>query len=374
MADETSTIGTETIPCPGDGRLVHAVALSVIVARALPTRATASNPHSDAFSWHVREASSRPRSSSAPPSSARPQTYHPHSDQALYDTLVRMARFSMLSAHRSTGASAQSTATRRAPALCRGPLPHRHGDAGGIDKDTVDWQPNYDERTQGRVLPGHFPNLLCNGTAGIAVATPPTCAAHLNEVVEAAIALLDDPDLEPKALLKHMHGPDFPTGGLILGRKGILDYFTTGKGSVTMQARAVPEPLPRGREAIIVTELPYQISKSALLEQIADLVNDGKLEGISDLRDESDRNGMRVVIELKRDAVADVVMNNLYKHTYMRTNFNANLLALVKVGGSLVPRQCTVKDATGAVSAAPARVVTRRTQCCSKQAEARLHC
>ncbi|MBD3291728.1 MAG: DNA gyrase subunit A, partial [Armatimonadia bacterium] len=168
-------------------------------------------------------------------------------------------------------------------------------------------------------------------------------------------------------------GPDFPTGAMILGRSGIKKYFETGKGSVTMQARAVPEPLPRNREAIIVTELPYQVSKANLLEQIADLVNDGKLDGISDLRDESDRNGMRIVIELKRDAVADVVLNNLYKHTQMRTNFNCNLLALVPRKGNLVPRQCTMKDLIAEFLTHRRDVITRRTEYLLRQAEARLH-
>ena len=193
------------------------------------------------------------------------------------------------------------------------------------------------------------------------------------EVVDAAIALLDNPKLEAKDLLKHIEGPDFPTGGIVLGLKGIKDYFTTGKGAVTMQARAVVEPLPRGREAIIVTELPYQVAKSSLLQQIADMVNDGKLEGISELRDESDRSGMRMVIELKRDANADVVLNNLYKRTNLRTNFNANLLGLIKVGDALIPRQCTGKDLIAEFLQHRREVVTRRTQYLLDQAEARAH-
>lgn len=383
MADENGTIGTETIPLHQEMEdSFMQFALSVIVARALPDARDGLKPSQRRILLAMYNEGLFPDRAHVKCASIvgeTMKTYHPHGDQALYDTLVRMAqdfsmRYPLIDPQGNFGSIDGDPAG--APRYTEARLsPIAMAMLEDLDKDTVDWQPNYDERTQEpEVLPGAFPNLLCNGTAGIAVGYATNLPPHnLNEVVEAAIALLDDPDLEPKALLKHMHGPDFPTGGLILGRKGVLDYFTTGKGSVTMQARAVPEPLPRGREAIIVTELPYQISKSALLEQIADLVNDGKLEGISDLRDESDRNGMRVVIELKRDAVADVVMNNLYKHTYMRTNFNANLLALVKVGGSLVPRQCTVKDLLALFLQHRREVVTRRTQYLLKQAEARLH-
>lgn len=357
-------------------------ALSVIVARALPDARDGLKPSQRRILLAMNDDSVYPDRAHVKCASIvgeTMKTYHPHGDQALYQTLVRMAqdfsmRYPLIDPQGNFGSVDGDPAG--APRYTEARLSTVAMDMlQDLDKETVNWQPNYDERTQEpEVLPGAFPNLLCNGTAGIAVGYATNIPPHnLGEVADAAIALLDNPDLEPKDLLKYIKGPDFPTGAMILGRSGILKYFRTGKGSVTMQARAVPEPLPRGREAIIVTELPYQVSKASLLEQIADLVNDGRLEGIADLRDESDRNGMRIVIELKRDAVADVVMNNLYKHTYMRTNFNVNLLALVKAGGSLVPRQCTMKDLVVEFLNHRREVVTRRTEYLLRQAEARLH-
>ncbi len=357
-------------------------ALSVIVARALPDARDGLKPSQRRILLAMNDDNvyaDRAHVKCASIVGETMKTYHPHGDQALYDTLVRMAQdFSMRypqvdpqgnfgSIDGDPAGASRYTEARLSP-IAMAMLED-------LDKETVDWQPNYDERSQEpEVLPAAFPNLLCNGTAGIAVGYATNLPPHnLKEVVDGAIALLEEPDLEPVALMKYVKGPDFPTGAMILGTKGIKDYFATGKGSVTMQARAVPEPLPRNREAIIVTELPYQVSKAGLMEQIADLVNEDKLDGISDLRDESDRNGMRVVIELKRDANADVVLNNLYKHTQMRTNFNANMLALLKIGGALVPRQCTVKDLLQAFLDHRLEVITRRTQYLLRQAEARLH-
>ncbi|MGD9497851.1 MAG: DNA gyrase subunit A [Armatimonadota bacterium] len=383
MADENLASSIETIPLHEEmENSFMQFALSVIVARALPDARDGLKPSQRRILLAMNDEGLYPDRAHVKCASIvgeTMKTYHPHGDQALYDTLVRMAqdfsmRYPLVDPQGNFGSidgdppgAPRYTEARLSP-IAMAMLED-------LDKETVDWQPNYDERAQEpEVLPGGFPNLLCNGTAGIAVGYATNLPPHnLGEVVDAAIALLDNPELEARDLMRYIHGPDFPTGAMILGRKGIRDYFVTGKGSVTMQARAVPEPLPRGREAIIVTELPYQVSKASLLEQIADLVNDGKLEGISDLRDESDRNGMRIVIELKRDAVADVVMNNLYKHTYMRTNFNANLLALVKVGGSLVPRQCTMKDLVQLFLDHRREVITRRTKYLLKQAEARLH-
>ncbi len=383
MADETVRDEIETIPLHQEMESSFMqFALSVIVARALPDARDGLKPSQRRILLALNDEgvyADRAHVKCASIVGETMKTYHPHGDQALYDTLVRMAqdfsiRYPLVDPQGNFGSIDGDPAGAARYTEAR--LSHVAMDMlQDLDKETVDWQPNYDERTQEpEVLPGAFPNLLCNGTAGIAVGYATNLPPHnLREVAQAAEALLDNPDLEPKDLMQYIKGPDFPTGGMILGRKGILDYFTTGKGSVTMQARAVPEPMPRNREAIIVTELPYQVSKASLLEQIADLVNDGKLDGISDLRDESDRNGMRVVIELKRDANTDVVLNNLYKHTQMRTNFNANLLALVKVGGSLVPRQCTIKDLINQFLAHRREVITRRTEYLLRQAEARLH-
>ncbi len=358
-------------------------ALSVIVARALPDVRDGLKPSQRRVLLAMHDEGLSPDHAHVKCASIvgeTMKTYHPHGDMALYDTLVRMAqdfslRYPLVDPQGNFGSVDGDPAG--APRYTEARLsPIAMEMLADLDKETVDWQPNYDERSQEpEVLPAAFPNLLCNGVAGIAVGYATTMPPHnLGEVVDAAVALLDDPDLEAADLIRHMQGPDFPTGGLIIGEKGIKDYFSTGKGTITMQARmGAPEPLARGREALIVTELPYQISKGALLEQIAKLVNTGKLEGISDLRDESDRNGMRIVIELKRDANADVVRNNLYKHTNLRCNFNANLLGLVKVGDALVPRQCTVKDLLAEFLKHRREVVTRRTQYLLDQAEARAH-
>lgn len=383
MADSNGRNGIKTVPLHKEMEdSFMQFALSVIVGRALPDVRDGLKPSQRRVLMAMYDDGITPDSphvKCAAIVGETLKTYHPHGELALYQTLVRMAqdfslRYPLVDPQGNFGSvdgdppgAARYTEARLSPVAM--------AMLEDLDKDTVDWQPNYDERTQEpEVLPGGFPNLLCNGVSGIAVGyatnMPPH---HLGETVEAAIALLDNPDLEPKDLMRYMKGPDFPTGALVLGLKGIKDYFTTGKGTVVMQARAVIEPLQRGREAIVVTELPYQVSKSALVEQIAALVNEGKIPDIADVRDESDRNGMRIVIEIKRDANAQVVLNNLYKHTSMRSNFNANLLGLVKVGDSLVPRQCTVKDLLVEFLKHRREVVTRRTRYLLRQAEARAH-
>ncbi len=308
------------------------------------------------------------------------KTYHPHGDASIYDTLVRMgqdfaARYPQVDPQGNFGsvdgdpAGAARYTEARLSEVAMAML-------ADLDKDTVDFQPTYDEKTtEPVVLPGAFPNLLCNGAAGIAVGYATNIPPHnLGEVIDAAVALLENPELKAEDLIKYVPGPDFPSAGLVLGSKGIRDYLTTGRGSITMQARAVIEPQDRGRTAIIVSELPYQVSKSALLKQIAALVDKDKLGGISDLRDESDRNGMRMVIELKRDANPQVTLNNLYKHTLMRTTFGANMLALVPgPGGVIVPRLCSFRDLLAEFLLHRRNVVTRRTQFLLKQAQDRLH-
>ncbi len=383
MAEENGTEGIVSVPLHTEMEdSFMQFALSVIVARALPDVRDGLKPSQRRVLLAMSDdglTPDRAHVKCAAIVGETMKTYHPHGDLALYQTLVRMAqdfslRYPLIDPQGNFGSvdgdppgAARYTEARLSP-IAMAMLED-------LEKETVDWQPNYDERSkEPEVLPGGFPNLLCNGVSGIAVGyatnMPPH---HLGETIEAAIELLDNPKLEPRDLMRTMKGPDFPTGALILGMKGIKDYFTKGKGSVTMQARAVVEPLARGREAIIVTELPYQVAKGNLIKQIADLVNDGKIADISDVGDESDRNGMRIVIEIKRDANADVVLNNLYKQTNMRTKFNANLLGLVKSGDSLIPKQCTIKDLLAEFLKHRREVITRRTQYLLKQAEARAH-
>jgi DNA gyrase subunit A len=243
-----------------------------------------------------------------------------------------------------------------------------------LDMDTVDFVPNYDGRKQEPVvLPARFPNLLVNGSSGIAVGMATNIPPHnLREVVDATIALIDDPDITVEALSRYIKGPDFPTGGTILGRQGIRDAYETGRGRVRVQARAHIEPLAQGKEAIIVTELPYQVKKGGdggLIQKIADLVHDKKIPEISDLRDESDRHGMRLVIELKRDALPKVVLNKLYKHTPMQSTFGVNMVALVDG----VPKTLSLREVLTAYVAHQREVIVRRTKHELSVLEARVH-
>ncbi|NPV46885.1 MAG: DNA gyrase subunit A [Armatimonadetes bacterium] len=357
-------------------------AMSVIMARALPDVRDGLKPSQRRVLQAMNDENLTPDRSHAKCASIvgeTMKTYHPHGDQSIYDTLVRMgqdfaARYPLVDPQGNFGSVDGDPAG--APRYTEARLsPVAMAMLADLDMDTVDWQPNYDEsREEAQVLPAKFPNLLCNGGAGIAVAYATEIPPHnLNEVVDGLIALLDDPAIDTRGLMRHIQGPDFPTGALILGTKGIRDYFETGRGTVTMQGRAVIEPLERGRWAIIITELPYQIGKAALMVQIAKLVEAKKLEGISDLRDESDRKGMRVVIELKREANPNVVLNQLYKRTALRTNFSANMMALVPSGKALVPRLCSMKELMQSYLDHRREVVTRRTRFLLRKAEAREH-
>lgn len=240
-----------------------------------------------------------------------------------------------------------------------------------ISSDTVDFVPNFDEsQRQPEVLPARFPNLLVNGSDGIAVGMATKIPPHnLGEVVDATVALIDDPDLDDKQIAKHIKGPDFPTGGVIVGLRGIRDAVETGRGSVRVQAKAHTEQIKGNRTQIVVTEIPYQVNKSYLLQKIAELVKERKLTDISDLRDESDRNGMRIVIELKREAVPKVVLNNLYKHTQMQQSFGVNLVALVDG----VPKTLSYREVLKHYVAHQFEVVTRRTRYELERAKARAH-
>lgn len=313
-------------------------AMSVIVSRALPDVRDGLKPvhrrilhamNESGYDWNK-----------APKKSARVVgdvmgNYHPHGDTAIYDAMVRMAQdFSMRvplvqgqgnfgSMDGDPPAAMRYTEVRLAKISNVALLQD-------IDKDTVDFQPNYDESTsEPVVLPARFPNLLVNGAGGIAVGMATNIPTHnLGEVIDACLAWLDDPAISAETLMQHIPGPDFPTGGIILGRQGIRDAYRTGRGSVVMRARCHVEEVRKDREAIIVTEVPYQVNKARLMERIAELVQDKQIEGISDLRDESDRDGVRMVIELKRDASSDVVLNQLYRFTSLQTSFGVNMLAL----------------------------------------------
>jgi len=267
-------------------------AMSTIMARALPDVRDGLKPSQRRILVAMRQENLTPERSHSKCAAIvgeTMKTYHPHGDLAIYDTLVRMgqdfnARYQLVDPQGNFGsvdgdpAGAARYTEARLSEVAMAMLED-------LDQDTVDFQPTYDEKTtEPTVLPGAFPNLLCNGSSGIAVGYATNLPPHnLREVIDAAIALLDNPDLEAKALLKYIQGPDFPTGGLVLGLKGVRDYLTTGRGSIVMQARAVIEPQERGRDAIIVSELPYQVSKAALLKQIATLVDKGRLSDIADL-------------------------------------------------------------------------------------------
>jgi DNA gyrase subunit A len=261
--------------------------------------------------------------------------YHPHGDVAIYFTAVRMAqtfssRYPVVDAEGNMGSvDGDPPAAARYTEMRMSPLAMLM--LQDLDKDTVEWRPNYDEtRNEPVVLPGMFPNLLANGATGIGVAMATNIPPHnLGELCDAISCYVDNPDASVEELMQHLKGPDFPTGALILGTKGIREAYATGRGSITVQANAQIEDMEGGRSAIIVTEIPFQVNKAALIEHIASLVKMRRVEGISDLRDESDRTGMRVVIELKRDAHPRKVLNTLLKHTALRTTFGVNMMALV---------------------------------------------
>jgi DNA gyrase subunit A len=305
--------------------------------------------------------------------------YHPHGDSAIYDTLVRMAqefslRYPLVDGQGNFGSIDDDPAAAMRYTEARlGPLATQM--LRDIDADTVDFGPNYDERTQEPLLlPSRFPNLLVNGSAGIAVGMATNIPPHnLREVTGAVNAFIEDPEVDLKELMKHVKGPDFPGGGIIMGRDGIRDAYASGRGSVRVRARAHVEPIKGGKEAIIVTELPFQVKKGGeggLITKIADLVRDKKITGISDLRDESDRSGMRIVIELKRGGdPAKVVLNQLYKRTQMQQSFGINMVALVDG----VPRTLSLLETIRHYVVHQRDVITRRTQHELARAEARAH-
>ena len=355
-------------------------AMSVIIGRALPDARDGLKPvhRRILFSMHEQNLTpGRPFKKSATVVGDVLGKYHPHADTAVYDSLVRMAQDFSLRYPLVDGQGNFGSVDGDSPAA------YRYTEArltriatemlADIDKDTVDFVPNYDEsREEPTVLPTRYPNLLVNGSGGIAVGMATNIPPHnLSEVIEATIYLIQNPTARLKTLMSMVPGPDFPTGGFIYGREGIRHAYETGRGMVIMRARASIDRAGKSGErmAIVVTEIPYQVNKAKLLERIAELVNDKKLEGISDLRDESDREGMRIVMELKRDAIPDIVLNNLYKLTPMQQSFGVINLAIVN--GQ--PRELNLVDTLNIFFEHRRDVVTRRTKFDLKKAEARAH-
>jgi len=353
-------------------------AMSVIVGRALPDVRDGLKPVHRRILYAMFDQGMSPdhrREKCASTVGEVLKKYHPHGDQSVYDALVRMAqdfsmRYPLVDGQGNFGSvDGDSAAAYRYTEARLSPLAMEL--LRDIEMDTVDFNPNFSESTtEPSVLPAVYPNMLVNGSAGIAVGMATNIPPHnLGEVCDAVSILADNPDATVDDLMKVCHGPDFPTAGMILGRKGIRDAFTTGRGSIVMQARATIEPMDGGRQAILVTELPYQVNKANLVENIAHLHRDKKIEGISDLRDESDRSGMRIVIELKREANPHVVLNTLYKHTALRTSFGVINLSIVD--GQ--PKVLTLKESLEAFIKHRQDVITRRSRFQLTKAEARAH-
>ena len=344
-----------------------AYAMSVIVSRALPDVRDGLKPVHRRILYGMSELNftpDRPYNKSARTVGDVIGKYHPHGDLAVYEALVRMAQDFSMRAPLIDGQGNFGSIDNDPPAAMRYTESRLQKLAMAmledLDKDTVDFRPNYDEKeTEPTVLPARFPNLLVNGAGGIAVGMATNIPPHnLGETIDGALALMVKPDMTPEELMEIIPGPDFPTGAQIVGRSGIRSAYTTGRGSIIQRAKVHFETLRKDREAIIVTEIPYQVNKAAMVERIADLVREKRIEGISDMRDESDRDGIRVVIEIKRDAVADVVLNQLWRFTAMQTSFGCNMIALN--GGK--PEMMTLRDMLAAFLDFRETVVTRRTK------------
>src|SRR6184192_2227897 len=352
--------------------------MSVIVQRALPDVRDGLKPVHRRILYAMNELGlvpGRPYKKSATVVGDVLGKYHPHGDVAVYDSLVRMVQDFSLRYPLVDGQGNFGSVDGYPPAAYRYTEARLTRSAiavlGDIDKDTVDFTANYDNsETEPSVLPAKFPNLLVNGAGGIAVGMATNIPPHnLGEVIDACVALIDDPALGIDDLINIIPGPDFPTGGIILGRQGIRSAYHLGRGSIVMRGKVTIDTIRKDREAIIVTEIPYQVNKATMVERIAELVRDKKIEGISDLRDESDRDGFRVVVELKRDAVPDVVLNQLYRFTPLQTNFPANMVALD--GGR--PQVMNLKDLLTLFVAFREQVVTRRTKFLLNKARDRAH-
>ena len=355
-------------------------AMSVIVGRALPDVRDGLKPVHRRILYTMYESgltSDKPFKKSATCVGDVLGKYHPHGDASVYDAMVRLAqdfsmRYLLVDGHGNFGSVDGDP-----------PAAYRYTEARlskisnemlrDIDKDTVDWDPNFDEsRKEPRVLPSRFPNLLVNGSSGIAVGMATNIPPHnLTEVINACICVLDDPECSLVNLMDHITGPDFPTGGIIMGRSGIRAAYATGRGKVVVRAKTEFEEFGKDRTRIIVTELPYQVNKRQLIKNIADQVKDKRIDGISDLRDETDRNGMRMVIELKKDANPQVVLNNLFKQTALQSNFSIIMLALVD--NQKQPKILSLRQILDEYLKYQEEVLTRRTQYDLRKAQERAH-
>lgn len=353
-------------------------AMSVIVQRALPDVRDGLKPVQRRIVYAMKQLGLTHRTAFKKSARIVGETmgkYHPHGDSAIYDTLVRMAqdfsyRYPLVDGQGNFGSidgdnpAAMRYTEARLAAIAECLLTD-------IDKNTVDFMPNFDgQDEEPTVLPSEIPNLLINGSSGIAVGMATNIPPHnFGEVIDATVAMIDDPDIDIKGLMKHIKGPDFPTGAYICGKEGIVSAYKTGRGRVIMRAVTKKEQLPQGKEAIIVTEIPYMVNKARLVEEIANLVRLKKIEGIADLRDESDRDGMRIVIELKRGENAEVIINQLYKHTRMQSTFGVILLALVDNR----PVYLNLRELIEKFIDHRREVIIRRTRYDLEKAEARLH-
>ena len=355
-------------------------AMSVIVGRALPDVRDGLKPVHRRILYAMYEdnlTSDRPFRKSATCVGDVLGRYHPHGDQSVYDALVRLAqdfsmRYMLVDGHGNFGSVDGDP-----------PAAYRYTEARlskisnemlrDIEKDTVNWDPNFDEtRKDPRVLPSRFPNLLVNGSAGIAVGMATNIPPHnLTEVINACICILEDPECTLMDLMEHITGPDFPTRAIILGRAGIRSAYATGKGRLTLRARTHFEEFGQNRTRIIVTEIPYQVNKRMLIKNMADQVNEKRLDGISDIRDESDRTGMRIVVELKRDANAQVVLNRLFAQTQLQTTFAINMLALVKDQSQ--PKILSLREILDEYLSFQEEIILRRTRYDLKKAQERAH-
>ena len=353
-------------------------AMSVIVSRALPDVRDGLKPVHRRVLYAMHDLGlqpNRPYRKSATVVGEVIGKYHPHGDSAVYDTLTRMAQEFSLRAPLVDGQGNFGSVDGDPPAAMRYTEARLTRMATemlrDISSDTVDFAANFDESLrEPMVLPARFPNLLVNGSDGIAVGMATKIPPHnLGEVVDATIALIENPEMDDDGIAEHIKGPDFPTGGIIVGLSGIRDAIRAGRGSIRVQAKAHTEQMKGNRTQIVVTEIPYQVNKSYLLQKIAELVRERKITDISDLRDESDRNGMRIVIELKRDAVPKVVLNQLYKHTQMQQSFGVNLVALVDG----VPKTLSYRSVLKHYVDHQFEVVTRRTRYELARAQARAH-
>ena len=355
-------------------------AMSVIVGRALPDVRDGLKPVHRRILYTMYESgltSDKPFKKSATCVGDVLGRYHPHGDGSVYDAMVRLAqnfsmRYVLVDGHGNFGsvdgdpAAAYRYTEARLSKISNEML-------RDIDKDTVNWDPNFDEsRKEPRVLPSRFPNLLVNGSSGIAVGMATNIPPHnLREVINACVAVLDDPECTMSDLMEHISGPDFPTGGIIMGRSGIRAAYATGRGKVIVRARTEFEEFGKDRVRIIVTELPYQVNKRQLIKNIAEQVKDKRLDGISDLRDETDRNGMRMVIELKKDANPQVVLNNLFKQTALQSSFGIIMLALVN--DQKQPKILSLRQILDEYLAHQQEVLTRRTRYDLSKAQERAH-